>query len=161
MMYGNCAERREFAFAESLSYSLGLFPRLHAEERRIVRAFAVHQWNEALIGQFFFAAVGDLDLRGALQGNVPFVRLEIVGRQTLQPCPPPSTPRIAAHQPNLAKANPSGFAPSAYKRRYDHRYLSVVGAVYILFIVEGFDLAWCLCRRAGGIRIHAEVPAPT
>ena len=49
-----------------LVVQLGLLRGLHAEERRVVGALAVHQRNEAQIRQFFFAAVGDGHFGGAL-----------------------------------------------------------------------------------------------
>ena len=42
---------------------LGLLRGLHAEERRVIGALAVHQRNEAEVRQFLLAAVGDRRLR--------------------------------------------------------------------------------------------------
>ena len=84
-----------------LVVELGLVGRLHAEEGRVVGALAVHQRNEALIGQFLLAAVGDGDFGRALQATSPSsVRKLWAGRPSTRP--PPSTPRIEAHQPYFA-----------------------------------------------------------
>ena len=91
---------------------LGLLRRLHAEERGVVGALAVHQRNEAQIRQLLFAPVGDGRLRwGTSWPRRPQSVLKLwIGRPSTRP--PPSTPRMAAHQPYLAKALVSR-APSA------------------------------------------------
>ena len=79
-MYGSCAERRALALAAALSILLGLVRGLHAEKRRVVRALAVHQRNQALVGELLLAAVRDGHFRRAFQGHVAFIRAEGVRR---------------------------------------------------------------------------------
>lgn len=60
-----------------------LLGRLGAEEGRIRGVLAMHQRDEAEIGQLLLAAVGDRDLGRAFQRHFSLVGLEGVGRQVL------------------------------------------------------------------------------
>src|SRR4029077_20145733 len=59
----------------------GLIRGLHAEKGRIVRALAMDEGNEALVGEFFFAAIRDGDFRRTFQSDVAFVRAESMRRE--------------------------------------------------------------------------------
>jgi hypothetical protein len=95
----------------------------------------MNQRNEALIGEFFFAAIGDGHFRRALHGDIAVVRSEVVNRQPFHQ----AASFHAAHR-DTHPVFREGIRHTADQRicRIHPKIFGVIAAVHALFIVEGF-----------------------
>src|ERR1700733_9087468 len=120
-----------------LVIELRLVRRLHAEEGRVVGSLAVNERHQALIGQFFFAAIRDLSLRRALQSNIPLVGEEVMRGQIFY--------KTAAFYAADSSA-PAVFSESICETRAERissvapQILRVVRTVDLFLEIEAVDL---------------------